>query len=303
MNKWKQFFEKIKTPKLWVLILVIIFSVMIIASTIVLAVFQITDVWVYAVYVLAFVALAYDVYLIVCYAPTIKQKCLETALKNKFLKKFIENYGFKSLVTSSFGFVINVGFAITQAVFAILAHSVWYGALAVYYICLSLIKGGILFKHSRRKRIENDNNFLTDQVKSYRNGGWYLTALTFAMSGAIVQMVIANQGFKYAGLFIYVMATYTFYKLTMCIINIVKALKHKDYTIQSIRNLNLASTLVTLLALQTAMFDAFGNGYNPAIANALTGGAVTLVVLAIAIIMIVKGNKKLKQLKGENDER
>ena len=123
--------------------------------------------------------------------------------------------------------------------------------------------------------------------------------LNFALVAAIVQMVNAGGGYEYAGLMIYVMATYTFYKLGLSIYNIVKAKKHKDYTIQSIKNISFADSLVSILALQTALLAAFAENYEPALPNALTGGAVSLIIIAIGIIMIANGQTQLLKLQRE----
>ncbi|MBE7075014.1 MAG: hypothetical protein E7376_03455 [Clostridiales bacterium] len=296
----KKFWQFIKTPKVWLSILVCIATLLFIALTLTLTFMGIQNFWVYPIYVIAFLLLCYGIYIIVYFAPKIKQRFLKLALKNKYTKKYIQNFGFRSLVSSFIGFVINAAYACMLAVFAILSHSVWYGALATYYIMLSLIKGGIIAKHNKRKSIENQEQFFIDQVKSYKNCGWFLTALTFTLVAAIVQMVIANQGFEYAGIMIYVMATYTFYKLTMAIINMIKARRNKDLTVQSLKNLNLASALVALLSLQTAMFQAFGQDVNPRLFNALTGGGVTLCIITIAVLMIAKGRYILKKVNKQN---
>lgn len=297
MNKLKLLFKKLKTPSVGFSVLFSLLSIAIIASTIVFVILGVTAFWVYILYILSAMALTYEVYIVIFYAPKIRQAFINLAMKNKYTKSYIQNFGFRSLVSSSFGAIINIGFAVTQGVLAIITNSIWYGALAVYYILLSCIRSGIIIRHNQRKSVDDPNEYLYLQTKSYRNCGIYITTLTIALSGAIAQMVIANQGFKYAGIMIYVIASYTFYKLTLAIINIVKAKKNDDYTIQSARNLNLASALVSLLALQTAMFDAFGGGVNPSLANALTGTGVSLIIITLGLIMAIHGQKKLKQLK------
>ena len=294
MDKLLNFFLK---PKVWFAWLWVAVSVIVIAGTVVLAALQIFDFWVYIIFVVAFVVLSYLVYLIVLFAPKIKQKCMDSAMKNKHFRKYIQNFGYRSLVSTSVSFAINVAYAVGMAVLAILGQSIWYGALALYYVSLSCIKAGILIKYNKRKGIEDEKQFLIDQIKSYGRCGWYLVALTVALSGAVAQMVVTNQGFEYAGIMIYVMATYTFYKLTMSIVNFVKARGNHDHTIQSIRNLNLASALVSLLALQTALLQAFGQGVDPTLANALSGAGVAMLIVALGIVMIAGSARKIKLLK------
>lgn len=301
MERMNKFINFLKSPKIWFVIIISIFSIAIISLSIILAVLQFSYFWVYIIYGLSAIVLVYLVYIIIYFAPKIKKKCLNLLVKNKYTKRYIENFGYKSFVNSVIGFIINIGYATTMAILGIIGGSIWYGALATYYIALSCIKGYIFYTHNKRKYIDNDKTFLIDQIRCYRNSGIYLIGLNFALIGAIVQMVITNQGFQYAGILIYVMATYTFYKLTMSIINIIRARKNKDYTVQSIRNINLASTLVTLLSLQTAMFHAFGDGINPALFNALTGGFVSVIIITMALIMFISSNNKLKELKNKDN--
>ena len=155
------------------------------------------------------------------------------------------------------------------------------------------------FQEKRRNR---KSYTLENQIKSYRNCGIYLVLLNFALIGAIAQMVLANQGFKYAGIIIYIMAVYTFWKLGMSIYNLFKAKKHNDYTIQSIRNISFADALVSILGLQTALLAAFAPNYNPYLPNALTGGAISIIIITIGVIMIISGQKKIKILQKEKND-
>ena len=49
--------------------------------------------------------------------------------------------------------------------------------------------------------------------------------------------------------------------------------------------------------LQVAMFQAFSPSSNLGFANALTGAGVSAIILVLGIYMIIKANKKLKELK------
>ena len=112
-------------------------------------------------------------------------------------------------------------------------------------------------------------------------------------------MVKSNAGFERHGMMIYVAAAYTFIKIGTSIANFVKARREDDYTLQILRNVNLADAVVSVLALQTAMLREFGAELDVGIFNALTGAGVCSVILALGIYMIVKGNIGLKKLKEE----
>lgn len=127
--------------------------------------------------------------------------------------------------------------------------------------------------------------------------------LTLAMSGIIVLIYTSNMYFEYAGLMIYAVAAFTFYKLTMSIINLFKARKQDALYVQSIRNINLASALVSIVVLQVALFHEFAPQYNTSVANGLTGGIVSIVILALGIYMIIKANLMLKKKENKEHEK
>ncbi len=300
MNKWKEFCNKLKTPNLAFSIIFSLLAIAIITSTIILCIVCPDSIFSYIMYGLSAFTLTYLVYLIVYYAPKIKNSIANSMRKHKFTNELLESYGYRSVIFAIISFIINIAYAISQAVLAILAGSIWYGALATYYIAISLIRGGVVAVSRKRKQFGEDFT-LEKQIKSYRNCGIYIVLLNFALVGGIVQMVITNQGFEYAGIMIYVMSAYTFYKLILAIYNLFKAKKHNDYTIQSIKNINFADALVSILALQTAMLQAFSSNYNTRIPNSITGGAVSLLIIAMGIYMIVTSNKKLKNLQKEKE--
>ncbi len=297
MSKFKSLLNWLKNPKMWFVILYLILSIALITASIVVVSFGVNDFWAYLIYSLTAVDVIYLVYLIIYYVPKIRQACLKFAYKNRLTKEYVDNFGFRSLVSVSFSFAINGVYALFLAVMSIISGSYWYGALAIYYFALTLIRGGILFKHVRRRKIDDENTYKLNLIKSYRNCGIYLSLLTLALSGAIVQMVISNQGFRYAGTMIYLMALYAFYKLIKSIVDMTKAKRNDNYTTKSIRCVRFVDALVSILALQTAMFQAFAQDFVPYLPNSLTGGAVCLIIVVVGIIMIVNGNKQIKKFK------
>jgi hypothetical protein len=69
--------------------------------------------------------------------------------------------------------------------------------------------------------------------------------------------------------------------------------------VRAIRHINLADALVSILALQTAMFKEFAIGQNVGVYNAVTGGVVCALTLALGTFMIVTAEKRSRILKKE----
>ena len=158
------------------------------------------------------------------------------------------------------------------------------------------MKGNVFYYHKQTGNSEKE-------LKTYRATGIMFIFLTIAMSGIIVLIYTSNMYFEYAGLMIYVFATFTFYKLALAIYNIFKARKQNNLYIQNLRNINLASALVSLLVLQVALFQAFSPEYNTSFANGLTGAGVASVILTLGIFMIIKSNNKIRELKDTIQEK
>ncbi|MBE5741495.1 MAG: hypothetical protein E7351_03110 [Clostridiales bacterium] len=297
MNFWSKVWSKIKQPKgIW-LALFYIFFVLCVAGTIVLVILVPKQTVGHIVlYVLSAVSLIYFVYTIVIFAPKIKSRIIDTLHKHKFTSTLLNNFGYRTIIFSIISFLLNLSYVIFMGVLAIMTKSAWYISITVYYLTLILMKGNILYS---KKKYNTEKK----KARAYRYSGMMFILLTLALSGIIVLIYTSNMYFEYAGLMIYAVAAYTFYKLVLAIINIFKARKHDDLYVQNIRNINLVSALVSIVVLQVAMFQAFSPANNTSIANGLTGGAVAFVILALGIFMIIKANKKLKKLEEKNSEQ
>ena len=256
----------------------------------------------YALFALAALTLSYCVYTIVIYFPTIK-KTFQTKLRSyPFVAKLLDDFSMRTLVFALGSLIISIAYSLYNGVIAIIYSSGWYGSLAMYYIFLVLLRGGIGLYHGKHRKKEERSEIL--ELKKYRTCGILLIATIWALLAAIIQMVVQNKGFAYLDLLIYVAAAYTFTKITFGILNVFKARKKQSgYTVQALRNISLADAAVSLLTLQTAMFHAFAKpSAMTQLANALTGGAVCLAVMAVGIYMIIKANKELKVLYAKERE-
>ena len=297
MNFIKKFWNKIKEPKgIWLALFYIAFVVIVgLTLTLVICVNEQTIIH-YFLYGLSAVLMTYFVYTIVIFAPRIKQGTINLLKRHKFTNSLLENFGYRTIIFSIFSFSLNLLYVAFQGVLAIITLSAWYISITVYYLVLSILKGNIFY--SMRK-----NNSIVKQTKTYRWCGIMFIFLTVALSGIIVLIYTSNMYFEYAGLMIYAVAAYTFYMLTFSIINIFKAKRQSNLYVQSIRNINLVTSLVSIVVLQVALFQAFSPESNTSFANGLTGGAMSALILALGIFMIVKANKTLKQLGDSNGQK
>ncbi|MDE6371991.1 MAG: hypothetical protein K2L61_00435 [Clostridia bacterium] len=238
-----------------------------------------------------------------------KKRFLQWADKHEVTRQLVNNFGVRTVVFAIGSFAFSIAYGAYNFTLSILEMSVWYGVLAAYYILLASMRGGVITYHGKRRKAYKRGKIVENErikgIKRYRNCGIILIVMTFALMVAVLLMVLIHRTFKHTGMMIYAAAAYTFYKVTMSIINIVKAKKQTDITVQAIRNINLADALVSILALQTSMFNSFGGSEDVAhvdTLNGMTGAAVCVLVFALGIYMIVKSQKQLKIEASEGDE-
>ena len=240
----------------------------------------------YILYALSAVGLGYFAYtVIVLIVPKIKDCAIRLLQRHSFTDNILKNYGFRTLAFAAAGFIVNIAYAVLQAVVGIVARSVWNIAIAVFYFVLIALKGIVFF--CDRKYKENT----AKQIKTYRACGYMFDLLIAALAGIVILINKADMSYEYAGLMIYFVAVYTFCKIISSIVQFFKARKQDGLIVQAIRNINLVSAIYSVFVLQVSMIQAFGDGNDP-ISNSIAGGVVALLILLISIYMIVKSHKE-----------
>lgn len=234
----------------------------------------------------------------------VKAVFLPFTKNNTIANTLITDARLRTVLTTLPGMGLNLIYAVFNGVVGIIDKSAWYVSLSVYYFLLCAMRF-LSVSYARQiyfKKASGENgvgkqpkgrNPKEREQRVYRNCGIMLSIMSIALGGAVIMLVEGDGGKFYPGLMIYAIATYTFYKLTMSIINMIKARKEKSILLITLRDIGYSDALVSLLSLQTALFAAFGQAEDEFIPvmNALTGAAVCLMVLGLGIYMAQKGKK------------
>ncbi len=255
----------------------------------------------YTLFGIAAVTLGYTIYTIVIYAPGMKGRITEILESNELSSRMIKNFGFRTVVTATISFAGSIIYAVFNGALGIIYSSIWYGALASYYILISFTRGGLLLYQKNKDKAEGDERLI--QAKKYRSSGIFLLVLNFALSSAIAQMIFDDKTFVYPGWIIYAFAAYAFTKMTMSIVNIFKSRQQDDLTIMGIRDINLIDAVVSILALQTALLHTFSAPEDISVSsfNSITGVFVSLFTVVFSIYMIVKAQRIIKEIEVSGD--
>lgn len=128
-----------------------------------------------------------------------------------------------------------------------------------------------------------------------------MLVLSTAMGGMTFQMIWQNRSYEYKGYIIYISALYAFYSFITAVVNVVKFSRINNAILSAAKILALAGALMSMFALQTAMFSSFGGGAElQQLMNTITGTAVCVLTIGMAVFMIVRANICLK--KSENTQ-
>lgn len=118
--------------------------------------------------------------------------------------------------------------------------------------------------------------------------GILLLVLNFALTGVILLTIAQDTARRYSEIVVISIATYTFYKIIMAVVNMVKVRKTQSPVLITIRNIRVADALVSMLTLQATMLASFQGkgGLDANRMNAITGMVVCVLILALGVSMI-----------------
>ncbi len=210
---------------------------------------------------------------------------------------YLNDREFRARVSLYSGLFINMFYAVFKCATGAIFSSAWLWAIGIYYVMLSAIRFMLLRNVHITDKKEHTLERKIHEYRSARLCGIMMLALNMAMSGMTVQMIWQNRGYEYKGYIIYISAMYAFYCFINAVVNVVKFARINNAILSSAKILSLAGALMSMFALQTAMFSAFGGGEKlQRQMNTITGSAVCIIVTGMAVFMIVKSNKNLKSL-------
>lgn len=223
------------------------------------------------------------------------RKMLGIPLVSRYLKEDM----FRAEAALYQGFVINLLYTGIKLFSGIYYRSIWFIALSVYYILLATMRISLIsFVRKQGNAVKN----MASEWRRYRLCGIILLFMNQALVGIIVLVVHQNSGFEYPGMLIYAMALYTFYAAVTAVINVVKFRKYGNPVLSSAKVISLTAALVSMLSLETAMLTQFGAADDAdfrQMMTASTGAGISMIVLGMAVFMIVRSTKQLRQIKQE----
>jgi len=217
--------------------------------------------------------------------------------ENKYARRWLEDTRLRVNVSLYGSLIWNTAYAMLQLGMGLWHRTFWFISMAGYYIALAAMRF-FLVKYTRKHK---PGEKMWEEISKYRVCGIVFLIMNIAISVMIFFMVYWNRTFRHHEITTISMAAYTFTSLTIAIVNVVRYRKYNSPVYSASKAISLAAASVSILTLEATMLTTFGeetlNLVERRIFLGLSGGAVSIFIVAMAIYMIIRGTGKLKQLK------
>lgn len=198
------------------------------------------------------------------------------------------------LETAFAGLGINFAYGIYNAVLGVLDRSFWFLSLSAYFTVLGVMRFSVVLYSKKQER--SDFNFIK------RFCGIMLVFVGVTTAGITYIAVSEKMGTMHGEIIMITIATYSFTKIVLAIINLVKANRTDNTAVKILRNISLADAAVSIFSLQRSMLVSFEgmSEDNIFLMNCLTGTAVYIFIFLLGINLM--GGKKVTMAKSKMAE-
>lgn len=177
---------------------------------------------------------------------------------------------------------LNAAYAIGNSTIGFLTHSWWFITVGAYYTVLAMIRFSVL--QIQRKASGNYDT----ELFARRFTGILFIVLSVCIVGVNIMCAVEERGTVFHEIIMITIATYTFTKITMAVIGMVKAKRSPSPVLKTLRNISLVEACVSVYSMQRSMLVSFPGMEESSILlfNILTGTAVWMIVLLLGIDLI-----------------
>ena len=218
-------------------------------------------------------------------------RILMTVKRSALGARFLEDYTFRTILTTMPAFLINVAYTVYNGVIGIMNRSEWFITMAVYYSLLGIMRYRAVSAGRKISRMEDPQQVERKQLSVIRTDGILLMVLNLALCGVVLLTIAQETAKAYSEIMVISIAAYTFYKITMAVI---KVRKMQSPILITIRNIGAADALVSMLTLQATMLASFKetSSLDANRMNGITGLAVCILISALGVSMICYAAKR-----------
>ena len=176
----------------------------------------------------------------------------------------------------------NLAFSAYHLIFGIVSESWWLLTLGTYYLILSIVRFFVI--------VYNKNPHV---VKIFT--GVMLMVLSLPLVGTVILSVVRDRGHELHMIVMIAIAAYSFTKITLATVNLVKSRRCSSTQLITLRNISFADAFVSIFALQRSMLVSFEGMTESEIQlmNALLGTAVCIIVFLLGLNLVLSKRQKV----------
>lgn len=294
MIKFNKLVKKLLYPHIAIILILVPVSVAMLIYTFV---FQNKDAVAYISYFLS----AYALTVVCLKTPLLISKAKKLKDTNPYIQMYLNNTSLRVKISLYSSLLMNTCYGIFQLGLGFLHRSMWFYSFALYYIMLAIMRYFLL--HDIKLTSAEQN--LTMEFKRYRFCGILLIAMNISLMIIVFFISWLQRSVQHHFITTIAMAAYTFWSFTKAIIQLAKYKKYNSPLFSATKIISLAAASVSLLTLESAMLNAFGENNSDSfrlIMTTLSGVAVCMFILIMALFMIIHANKNLKKIRLESTD-
>ncbi|MBQ1948345.1 MAG: hypothetical protein II359_07010, partial [Clostridia bacterium] len=197
----------------------------------------------------------------------------------------------------------NVAYAIGNCLIGFLSYSWWFITVGAYYTVLAITRFSVL-QVKRKAKGSYDTELFARRIT-----GILLVVLSVCIVGVNILSAVKDRGTAFHEIVMITIATYTFTKIAIAVIGMVKAKRSASPVSKTLCNISLADACVSVYTMQRSMVVSFSGleSGDILLLNIFTGTVVWIVVLLLGINLIggkytdmaqskiVKANEKIAE--------
>lgn len=213
---------------------------------------------------------------------------------NPFYLRYRDDLQLRMRLTLTCALGWNAAYALLQLGLGLVYQSVWFFAMAGYYVLLAALR--CLLSRQVWQHIPGDRR--NAEWRVYRLCGIGLLMMNLALLIFLLCFVFRLRQVHHHEIVTIAMAVYTFTSTVVAVSGVIRYRRYESPVCSAAKAISLASALVSVLSLENTMLTTFSAGEHPlfrAIMLGCSGAAISLCILMMAVYMIFRATKAIKR--------